>query len=61
MVLIVSFMFCALWVTAQSSLSDKLYNVLRVQNMDMGVKLYNEITDEEIKQLPDTSLRIIII
>lgn len=54
-------MFCALWVTAQSSLSDKLYNVLRVQNMDMGVKLYNEITDEEIKQLPDTSLRIIII
>ena len=48
--------FCAFSAVAQISLSERLNNVLETQDMDMGLKLYQEITATEIKQLPDSSL-----
>ena len=48
--------FCAFSAVAQVSLSERLNYVLETQDMDMGLKLYQEITDAEIKQLPDSSL-----
>ena len=48
--------FCAFTAVAQISLSERLNYVLETQDMDMGLKLYQEITDAEIKQLPDSSL-----
>ena len=48
--------FCAFSVVAQVSITERLNYVLETQNMDMGLKLYQEITDAEIKQLPDSSL-----
>lgn len=48
--------FCAFSGVAQISLSERLNHVLEVQDMDLGLKLYQEVTDAEIKQLPDSSL-----
>lgn len=48
--------FCAFTAVAQISLSERLNYVLETQDMDMGLKLYQEITDAEIEQLPDSSL-----
>ena len=48
--------FCAFSAVAQISLSERLNNILETQDMDLGLKLYQEITDAEIKQLPDSSL-----
>ena len=48
--------FCAFSAVAQIFLSERLNYVLETQDMDMGLKLYQEITDAEIKQLPDSSL-----
>ena len=48
--------FCAFTAVAQISLSERLNYVLETQDMDMGLKLYQEVTDAEIKQLPDSSL-----
>ena len=48
--------FCAFSVVAQVSITERLNYVLETQNMDMGLKLYQKITDAEIKQLPDSSL-----
>lgn len=48
--------FCAFSAVAQISLSERLNYVLETQDMDMGLKLYQEVTDAEIKQLPDSSL-----
>lgn len=48
--------FYAFSGVAQNSLSERLNHVLEAQDMDMGLKLYQEITDAEIKQLPDSSL-----
>lgn len=48
--------FYAFSGVAQSTLSERLNYVLEAQDMDMGLKLYQEITDADIKQLPDSSL-----
>ena len=48
--------FYAFSGVAQSTLSERLNYVLETQDMDMGLKLYQEITDADIKQLPDSSL-----
>ena len=48
--------FCAILGFAQTSLQERLNNVLETQNMDMGLKLYNEITEADLSQLPDSSL-----
>lgn len=48
--------FYAFSGVAQNSLSERLNHVLEAQDMDMGLKLYQEVTDAEIKQLPDSSL-----
>lgn len=46
----------AITAIAQNSIPAKLSHVLEVQDMDMGLKLYKEITDNDLKQLPDSSL-----
>ena len=48
--------FYAFSGVAQNSLSERLNHILEAQDMDMGLKLYQEVTDAEIKQLPDSSL-----
>ena len=48
--------FCAFSAVAQISLSERLNYVLETQDMNMGLKLYKEITDTDIKQLADSSL-----
>ena len=48
--------FYAFSGVAQSTLSERLNYVLEAQDMDMRLKLYQEITDADIKQLPDPSL-----
>lgn len=48
--------FCAFSGVAQISLSERLNNVLEAQDMNKGLILYREVTDAEIKQLPDSSL-----
>lgn len=41
---------------AQTSLPEKLNHVLEVQDMKEGEKLYNEIKDDDLTQLSDSSL-----
>ena len=48
--------FCVFGGVAQTSLPERLNYVLEAQDMDMGLKLYNEITEDDLKQLPDSSL-----
>ena len=48
--------FCAFSAVAQISLSERLNYVLEAQDIEMGIKLYKEITDKDIEQLPDSSL-----
>lgn len=48
--------FCAFSGVAQTSLSERLNYVLEAQDMNMGLKLYNEITENDLKQLPDSVL-----
>lgn len=48
--------FCAFSAVAQISLSEHLNYVLEAQDIEMGIKLYKEITDKDIEQLPDSSL-----
>lgn len=48
--------FCVLIASAQTTLSEKLNYILVSQDMDNGMKLYSEITDDELKELPDSSL-----
>lgn len=47
---------CALWCFAQASLPERLSHVLDVQDMDLGIKLYGEITENDLNELPDSSL-----
>lgn len=54
--LLLSFGSCAYQGMAQNSLSEKLNHVLETQDMESGLKLYHEITDSDIKQLPDSTL-----
>lgn len=48
--------FCAFMAVAQTSLPDRLTHVLETQDMEMGIKLYNEITEADLVQLPDSVL-----
>lgn len=48
--------FCAFMAVAQTSLPDRLTHVLETQDMEMGIKLYNEITEADLEQLPDSIL-----
>lgn len=48
--------FCAFMAAAQTSLPDCLTHVLETQDMKMGIKLYNEITEADLDQLPDSVL-----
>lgn len=54
--LLLSFGFCAFHGMAQVSLSGKLSHVLETQDMENGLKLYNEITNADLEQLPDSVL-----
>lgn len=54
--LLLSFGLCAYHGMAQVSLSERLNHVLEKKDMESGLKLYNEITDSDIKQLPDSTL-----
>lgn len=55
-VTILSFGFCAFSGIAQNTISERLDYVLRVQDMESGAKLYNEITEADLEQLPDSVL-----
>lgn len=48
--------FCAFMGYAQSSLPERLNHVLEEQDMELGIKLYNEITPSDLELLPDSSL-----
>lgn len=56
MAVLLSSVFCAFMAVAQTSLQDRLNRVLETQDMEMGLHLYNEISDVEIEQLSDSSL-----
>lgn len=56
MTTLLSSAICALWGFAQTSIPEKLSHVLEVQDMDLGMRLYQEITEADLKQLPDSSL-----
>ena len=47
--------FCTFSGIGQT-LPERLSHVLEVQDMEMGIKLYNEITEADLSQLPDSSL-----
>ena len=47
--------FCTFSGMGQT-LPEQLSHVLEVQDMEMGIKLYNEITEADLSQLPDSSL-----
>ena len=47
--------FCTFSGMGQT-LPERLSHVLEVQDMEMGIKLYNEITEADLSQLPDSSL-----
>ncbi len=48
--------FCTFSGMAQVTLPERLSHALEVQDMEMGVKLYNEITEADLSQFPDSSL-----
>lgn len=56
MTAMLSSVFCVFAMSSQTSISERLNYVLEVQDMDSGLKLYNEISDTDLKQLPDSSL-----
>ena len=47
--------FCTFSGMGQT-LPEQLSHVLEVKDMEMGIKLYNEITEADLSQLPDSSL-----
>lgn len=55
-VILLSFGFCAFWGNAQSSIPERLNHVLETQDMELGMKLYNEITEADLRQLADSVL-----
>lgn len=56
MAVILSSVFCAFSLFAQASLPEKLSEVLITKDMNKGFLLYNQISDFELKQLPDSAL-----
>ncbi len=55
-VFLLSFGFCAYYGMAQSSLPERLDLVIETQDLENGIKLYNEISGADLKQLPDSVL-----
>lgn len=55
-VTLLSFGFCAFFGIAQNTISERLDYVLRTQDMESGIKLYNEIKEADLDQLPDSVL-----
>lgn len=55
-VTLLSFGFCALSGIAQNTISERLDYVLRTQDMENGIKLYNEIKEADLDQLQDSVL-----
>ena len=49
-VFLLSFGFCASYGMAQSSLSERLNYVIETQDIENGIKLYNEISEADLKQ-----------
>lgn len=47
---------CAFSGIAQNTISERLDLVLRTQDRESGIKLYNEITEADLAQLPDSVL-----
>lgn len=58
MAVILSSVFCAFLVNAQTSLTERLKHIYEFQDMDMGLRLYKEINEGDIRQLSDSSLFI---
>jgi tetratricopeptide (TPR) repeat protein len=48
--------FCGLFATAQTTIPERINYVLETQDIDMGLKLYNEITEADLVNLPDSVL-----
>lgn len=55
-VFLLSFGFCASYGMAQSSLSERLNYVIETQDIENGIKLYNEISEADLKHLTDSIL-----
>lgn len=56
MAVILSSVFCAFTMFAHTSLSEKLSEILTTKDWDKGFVLYNQISDSDITELPDSSL-----
>lgn len=56
MAVILSSVFCAFTMFAQTSLSEKLSEILTTRDWGKGFVLYNQISDSDITDLPDSSL-----
>lgn len=48
--------FCGLFATAQTTIPERINYALETQDIDMGLKLYNEITEADLVNLPDSVL-----
>lgn len=55
-VILLSFGFCAFFGMAQKSIPERLNYVLENQDMESGLRLYNEIANDDLKQLSDSVL-----
>lgn len=55
-VTLLSFGFCAFSGIAQNTISERLDHVLRTHDIESGIKLYNEIKEADLDQLPDSVL-----
>lgn len=56
MAVLLSSVFCAFMAVAQTSLQERLKRVLETRDMEIGLQLYNEISEDEIEQLSDSSM-----
>lgn len=55
-VILLTFGFCAFFGMAQKSIPERLNYALENQDMESGLRLYNEITNDDLKQLSDSVL-----
>lgn len=56
MVALLPSVFCVYVGYAQTSLPERLNHVLETQDMELGIKLYNQISPADLELLPDSSL-----
>lgn len=54
MTAILSSVLCVFGMSAQTTIPERLNHVLEVQDMNEGLKLYNEISEPDIAQFPDS-------